>query len=142
MSTNSETPKATDTAENTAPKAKPEAAKTKPAESKAKPAATAAKPAAKATKAAASKATAAKSATKAEPAKEAAKSAEAAEGEGEEKVHVLEKMVDFSYVLATNIPLGGKYVKKVFDQYETKRHAKEFSNRFFKPFFFFPKMKK
>ena len=105
---------------------KPAAAK--PAASKGKPAATAAKPAA----------------AKTAPAKETAPASEnnkSETGEGE-KVHIFEKMIDFTYAATTSIPLGGKYVKKVFDQYETKEHAKNFSHRFFEPFFPFPKLKK
>ncbi len=113
--------------------AKPAAAKAKPAAAKAKPTAAKAKPA-----------TPAKTATKAKPAKKAENAvAEVKEETTEgEKVHVLEKMIDFSYLATTSIPLGGKYVKKVFDKYETKKHAKNFSHRFFEPFFPFPKVKK
>lgn len=113
--------------------AKPAAAKAKPAAAKAKPAAAKAKPA-----------TPAKSDLKAKPAKKAESAVEEVKEETteNEKVHVLDKMIDFSYKATTSIPLGGKYVKKVFDQYETKKHAKNFSHRFFEPFFPFPKVKK
>lgn len=124
-------------ATKTKPAAKSAAAKpttsAKPAASKAKPAAPKAKPA-----------TPAKTDTKAKPAKKAETAVEEVKEETteNEKVHVLEKMIDFSYKATTSIPLGGKYVKKVFDQYETKKHAKNFSHRFFEPFFPFPKVKK
>lgn len=141
MSTNTETPKPTETPKQAAETTKSAAAKAKPAAAAAKRAATKAKPAATAAKPA-SKATPAKTATKAEPAKKAESTEEKAETTENEKVHVLDKMIDFSYTLTTNIPFGGKYVKKVFDQYETKQRAKEFSHRFFQPFFPFPKVKK
>lgn len=103
--------------------AKPAAAK--PAAAKAKPASTAAKPAAAKTKVA----------------KAATENTQSEMAENE-KVHIFEKMIDFTYIATTSIPVGGKYVKKIFDQYETKKHAKQFSHRFFEPFFPFPKFTK
>jgi len=122
-------------AKSASSKAKARPAATKPtAATKAKPAATKAKPAA----------AAAKTPKKPAPAKKPTNAEESAKPEAaeDEKVHVLDKMIDFTYLATTSIPLGGKYVKKIFDQYETKEHAKSFSHRFFQPFFPFPKVKK
>jgi hypothetical protein len=64
------------------------------------------------------------------------------EASGNDKVHIFERMIDFTYTATTSIPFGGKQIKKLFDKYKTKEYAKKFSLRFFEPFFPFPKIKK
>ena len=60
----------------------------------------------------------------------------------EEKEHILDKMIDFTYTATTKIPFGGKYAKEVLDKIDAKGRTKKFSDHFFKPFFFFPKFPK
>jgi len=59
-----------------------------------------------------------------------------------EKVHVFEKMIDFTYAATTSIPVGGKYAKGVLDKYEAKERAKKVSHKYFEPLFPVPKIRK
>jgi len=58
------------------------------------------------------------------------------------KEHILDKMIDFTYAATTKIPFGGKYAKEALDRIDAKERTKKFTDRFFKPFFFFPKLPK
>ena len=59
-----------------------------------------------------------------------------------DKVHVFEKMIDFTYAATTKVPLGGKVAKEVFDKYDVKEKAKKVSHKYFEPLFPVPKMRK
>lgn len=59
-----------------------------------------------------------------------------------DKVHVFEKMIDFTYAATTQIPVGGKYAKGVLDKYAAKERAKKVSHRYFEPLFPVPKIAK
>ncbi len=60
----------------------------------------------------------------------------------DDKEHILDKMIDFTYAATTKIPLGGKYAKAALDKMDAKERTKKFTTRFFKPFFIFPKLPK
>ncbi len=59
-----------------------------------------------------------------------------------EKVHVFEKMIDFTYAATTMIPIGGKYAKDVLDDHKVKERAKKVSHKYFEPLFPVPKLKR
>lgn len=59
-----------------------------------------------------------------------------------EKVHVFEKMIDFTYIATTKIPIGGKYAKDVLDDLKVKERAKKVSHKYFEPLFPVPRLKK
>lgn len=53
--------------------------------------------------------------------------------------HPMDKMIDHAYVMTSNMPLAGPYVKRAMDEVHFKWMVQEFTDVIFKPFFPVPK---
>lgn len=62
--------------------------------------------------------------------------------ESYDKVHVFEKMIDFTYAATTKIPFAGKTAKEALDKYDVKEKAKKVTHKYFEPLFPVPKIRK
>jgi len=56
--------------------------------------------------------------------------------------HIMDRMVDITYGMATHVPLVGKYAKTSLDKMDALKNTKKISSKFFKPFFPFFKVDK
>jgi len=56
--------------------------------------------------------------------------------------HVMDRMLDVTYGLATKVPVFGKYAKDALDKTNALENAKKITSKVFKPFFPSPKVDK
>jgi len=57
------------------------------------------------------------------------------EAQANDDSHIMDRMVDITYGMATKIPVVGKYAKTSLDKIDALENTKKFSSKVFKPFF-------
>jgi len=64
------------------------------------------------------------------------------EAQANDDSHVMDRMIDITYGMATHVPVVGKFAKTSLDKIDALENTKKFSSKLFKPFFPFVKVDK